>query len=397
MTVARTTAGAPSPSPVLAPTVGARRGQDGDQPVDQRWNGSSPWYLVYLGIMAFPLLFNPTTTPLTWIVSISVVTGFATFYLAVGRAPCGGRLHRAAPVVAVVVAVAIFPINSGVTVLFVYSAAFAANAWSKRVALRWFALLTVLALLPLSYVPLTLAFRVWASIPGLIFIWVVGLEVLAGTERERTNAALRVENSRIEAIATLTERERLARDVHDSLGQSLTSVVVRSQLARRLVTVDPERAQEELAELERVARAALSDVRTTVSGWRHVHLDDELALATATLAAAGVVATVERDALPGVTPEAETALALALREAVTNVVRHAGASQVSVTVRRGAADAVVTVTDDGTGVRSRPGGGLRGMRERLESLSGRLEVAQAVPRGTHLVASVPARDPVGRP
>lgn len=102
-----------------------------------------------------------------------------------------------------------------------------------------------------------------------------------------------------------------------------------------------------------------------------------------------MVAWVERDAVPEVTPEAESVLALALREAVTNVVRHAGASRVSIAVRREGPDAAVVVTDDGVGVRSSPGGGLTGMRERLESLGGRVEVERALPSGTRLRAGVP--------
>lgn len=400
MTVTRAAAGAGSRRPALARWANASRvhGRDltTEPPGDGHSNDSSPWYLVYLVIMAFPLLASPGTTLLDWVLSIVVAIGFAVFYLAVGAAPARRRFHRAAPVIAAVLGVVFLPVNLGTTVMLVYSAAFAGDAWPQPRAVRWFALLSVLTLVPLAVPtlvgPVPLAFRLWSTLPTLVFIWIVGLETIVSGRRERAHAALRIENSRIEAIATLTERERLARDVHDSVGQSLTSVIVRSQLARRLVGVDPERARDELAELERVARAALSDVRSTVSGWRHVHLDGELALATAMLAAAGVVARVDREAAPQVCPESETALALALREAVTNIVRHAGATQVSITVHGeagGAGDAMVTVTDDGVGVHTRPGGGLSGMRERLESLGGTLVVEKAVPGGTRLRASIP--------
>lgn len=369
---------------------GAGRGR-----VWQRRSGTAPWYLVYLLVLGFPLVFDSSATVAAWTVSLVLAAGFSAFYLAVGAAPPGSTLHRAAPVVAAVAGLAVVPVNPGATVLMVYSAAFAAEAWSRRGAVRWFAVLTLACAAPLVLSGVPVGYRFWSVLPSALFVWVIGTEVLGGTERERANAALRVENSRIEAIATLTERERLARDVHDAVGQSLTSVIVRSQLARRLVTADPQRAVAELAELERVARAALSDVRTTVSGWRHVHLDDEMALATATLAAAGVVASVEREGVAGITPEAETVLALALREAVTNVVRHAGASQVSVAVRREGAEVAVVVTDDGGGVRSPVGGGLTGMRERVQALGGRVEVERAVPGGTRLRAGVPVGQPAG--
>ena len=349
-------------------------------------------------IPVFPLVFDPATPPARWATSAVLAVGFALYYLAVGRVRCGSALHRTSPVVAAVLGLAAVPVNPGFTVLMVYSAAFAGEAWSRRVATRWFGALTVACATPLLLPDAPLGYRLWSVLPAALFVWVVGLEVVGSAERERATAALRVENARVQALATLTERERLARDVHDALGQSLTSVLVRSQLARRLVGSDPQRAADELVELERVARDALAEVRTTLSGWRHVRLDDELAVATATLAAAGVVAEVEREDLPELSPAVETALALALREAATNVVRHAGAQRVVITLGQDGGGAVLLVRDDGAGTGAAPGGGLTGMRERLTAVGGCVVVGGAVAggarRGTRLRATVPAPVPL---
>lgn len=207
-------------------------------------------------------------------------------------------------------------------------------------------------------------------------------------DRERESARLRVDNTRIEHLATLAERERLARDLHDLLGQSLTSIVVRAQLARRVGEDDPQRALSELTVIEETAREALHEVRSVVRGWRHVVLDDEIAVAREALRAAGVDLALHRDADVALTPSVETAMSLALREAVTNVVRHAGATRCTVALRRAGDEVVLEVADDGVGAHTPEGSGLTGMRERITALGGHVE--RAVHSGTALHIAVPA-------
>ena len=352
-----------------------------------RPGASSPWYLAYLGILGFQPAFDPETGPVTWVATLAVVVVFVPFYLHVGRSP--GAARRWAPVVAAALGVAALPVNSGAGVLFIYAAAFAGSYRPRTEALRWMAGLSALVLVCAAASSVPLPYRLFALGPPLVFIWVVGAAALDEADREREAVALRVENARIEQLATLTERERLARDLHDLLGHSLTSVVVRAQLARRLVATDPERAATELLELERTARTALTEVRSTVSGWRQVLLDDELATARETLTAAGVDLVVEAGPRPDLAPTAEAALALALREAVTNVVRHAGATRCTVALRRDLGSAVLEVRDDGVGAQAAEGGGLTGMRERLAALGGSVTRTGSGP-GTSLVVSVPA-------
>ena len=151
-------------------------------------------------------------------------------------------------------------------------------------------------------------------------------------------------------LALVAERERVARDVHDVLGHSLTAMSIKAELAARLIDVDPERARAELESIQETARQALAEVRATVGGLRAGNLEAELAAAPQVLADAGIETRV-LGSVADTDPRHRTLLAWVLREAVTNVVRHARASCVVVELGpRG-----ITVTDDGTGLGPREG------------------------------------------
>lgn len=171
-------------------------------------------------------------------------------------------------------------------------------------------------------------------------------------------------------VALVAERERVARDVHDVLGHSLTVVTVKAELAQRLVDANPERAKAELAQIQSLTREALAELRATVAGLRVTRLGDELAAACAALADAGVSAQMPADASV-VDPRHRILLAWVLREAATNVVRHSGATRCIVDV----GPSMLSVTDDGRGCSGHlEGNGLRGVRERVTSAGGALRV-----------------------
>jgi two-component system sensor histidine kinase DesK len=199
---------------------------------------------------------------------------------------------------------------------------------------------------------------------------------------------LRRSQDEILRLATLAERERIGRDLHDLLGHTLSVVALKSELARKLIDRDIDAARREIAEVERVARDSLSQVRNAVSGIRSTALSSELMAATALLEAQGLKVKCETEnvKLPA---DRETVLALSLREAATNVRRHSGASVVTIRVRKEAAVVVVEVADDGKGGRIVPGNGLNGMRERLDTVGGSLSLWPNPSGGTLLRASVP--------
>lgn len=199
-------------------------------------------------------------------------------------------------------------------------------------------------------------------IVGLVFVSTAMVRVLEERGAEHRAMARHVD--------LVSERERVARDVHDVLGHSLTVITVKSELAQRLVDDDPARAKAELDDIRRLTRTALAEIRATVAGLRVARLDEELAAAATALHGAGIAADLPAD--PEVAdPRHRILLAWVLREAVTNVVRHSEARRC--VVHLGSTSLVVT--DDGTGRGdASEGNGLRGLRERVAAAGGRLVV-----------------------
>jgi two-component system sensor histidine kinase DesK len=221
-------------------------------------------------------------------------------------------------------------------------------------------------------------------VPGVL----LGITAVYTAYTAQQQTQLRKSDEEILRLATLAERERIGRDLHDLLGHTLSVVALKSELARKLIDRDLDAARAEIGEVERVARDALSQVRRAITGIRSTALGAEIAAATALLKAHGLEVKCEADAVK-LPIDRETALALSLREAATNIRRHSGARGVTIRVLREPSAVVVEVTDDGRGGRIIPGNGLNGMRERLDSVGGTLELAPNKDGGTLLRASVP--------
>ena len=221
------------------------------------------------------------------------------------------------------------------------------------------------------------------------FVLIVGMANLFMAEQKRSECRLRKAQEENAALSQVAERERIARDLHDVLGHTLSVVVLKSELAGRLIGRDDARAAAEIAEIEKTARNALAEVREAIGGYRAKGLQAEIDMARMTLDAAGV--TLISDTLPPVLKaREETALSLAVREAVTNIVRHAGASECRMRFAV-AADGFMTleVEDNGGATVQREGNGLRGMRTRVEELGGRFRIEPGVITGTRLVIELP--------
>ena len=152
----------------------------------------------------------------------------------------------------------------------------------------------------------------------------------------------------------IAERERIARDLHDLLGHTLSLITLKAELARKLVDRDPQRAKQEMQDVEHTSRAALADVREAISGYRGQGFAAELLRARQTLQTAGITVDCEASQVP-LSPAQETVLALALREAVTNVVRHAQAQTCSVRLGRDEQLCTLEIADNGCGADT-PGG-----------------------------------------
>jgi two-component system sensor histidine kinase DesK len=208
----------------------------------------------------------------------------------------------------------------------------------------------------------------------------------------RSGAKLRLAHEEIEQLAKVAERERIARDLHDVLGHTLSVIVLKAELAGRLFSRDPQRAAAEISDVEQISRKALGEVREAIRGYRSEGLMAEIDRAQHVLDAAGV--TLRCDSKPpSLNPAQESVLALAVREAVTNIVRHAQASHCHLEFRNVDGCTFLSMEDDGRGGVREEGNGLRGMRERVESLGGKFNVQSNVEstRGTRLTIEIPER------
>jgi two-component system sensor histidine kinase DesK len=220
----------------------------------------------------------------------------------------------------------------------------------------------------------------------------VGAVTIALGSAMRANEELRRMRDERARLAVAEERMRIARDLHDLLGHTLSLIALKTDLATQLVGRDPERAQAELVDVQRVTRDALAEVREAVHGYRQPALPEALASARTTLAAAGIDCRVDGD-VASLPPHVETVLAWAVREATTNVVRHSDARRCAIRVQQLGDDVAIEVDDDGTAVASGAGGGagLAGLAERARDLEGTFEAGARAEGGFHLRLRVPVR------
>jgi two-component system sensor histidine kinase DesK len=344
-------------------------------------------WLVYLVSLVFQPVLDPTTQPIDWILTAALVAAFLPIYLATFRANSQRRQLLLIGALAALAFVGSF-VNGGASVFVIYAAAAAAHLEPVRRAVAVIAGLVGLVVLMILVSPILMPFRLAVLGPALMFTIVIGAATIFEVERERANRRLVRAEEEIERLAALAERERIARDLHDLLGHTLSVIIVKSELAGRLLAVDADRVAVEIADIERIGREALTEVRSAVRGYRSLGLQAEIEGAERALAAADVAVTVERATLPALEPEHESALALALREAVTNVIRHAHAAQATIAVSAVGSDVVLEVADDGRGTTETEGSGLAGMRERIAAVGGDVVVDGSA--GTRVRVRVPA-------
>ncbi|HRQ65747.1 MAG TPA: histidine kinase [Xanthomonadaceae bacterium] len=344
--------------------------------------GAMPFFsLVYLSFLGVPFLFGPpgvvSLAPTLASIAVFLPLYFA-FYWARGWQRAGLLLAIAA------LAVPLFPFNWFSSAFLVYSNVLA-------VFLRWHQMLLVLlvsqALWALGVAMTEMPFGFFVFL-GLFTGLLSALGNWVWMNTSRRNAALRLTQDEVRRLAAVAERERIGRDLHDLLGHTLSVVALKSELASKLIGRDANAAHREIVEVGQVARDALAQVRSAVTGIRRMLLPAELASARLALDTVQVEFRYEarHDALPS---DIETVLALALREAVTNVMRHARARHCRALVECIDTTVRLIVDDDGVGVAGGDGQGLRGMRERAEALGGRIEVSVSPMGGARVTVELP--------
>jgi two-component system, NarL family, sensor histidine kinase DesK len=355
-----------------------------------REHGWSPLlWVVYLGFFFVDPVMSHASTRV-WLLdalgaAVFLCLYFGLFILVYPRA----LAHIAGMVL---LGIVYLPLNGGACTFFIFAAAMVPFCVESQGA-AVIGLLTVGATGALEC--LVLHIYGWEMFYAALFPMIIGAGNTFFAERNRMNRRLRKANEEIENLAKVAERERIARDLHDVLGHTLSVITLKSELAGKLLDRDPERARKEIGEVEEISRKALSDVRDAIRGYRSQGLVAELANAKTTLETAGLA--VQCDAATTVKLPAvqESVLSLAVREAVTNVVRHAQARTCRMRLEQQNGSCRLEIQDDGRGSSNGEGNGLRGMRERVEMLGGTLR--RHTESGTTLTITLPLKEmaPVG--
>jgi len=338
-------------------------------------------WLVYLAFFFIEWFFRPVG-PLEIGLALATVGVFLALYFSAFR-------HRGWVAFCHVIAIAslsVFwaPFNAGSSVFFIYAASFAMLVGRPRSSL--------LVVLGIALTALVTAFLtqpfLFYWIPGVVISIIIGVANIVMGEQERRNAELRLSQAEVRRLARVAERERIARDLHDVLGHTLSVIAVKSELAARLVEKNPVQAGEEMRSVQDTARQALAEVREAIGGIRTQELDEAIEQVRSGLRAANVDLIYERDADLVLSKQREAMLALVIREAATNVIRHAGASQCRIELRgQPNGEVFLDISDNGRGRIKAEGGGIQGMFARIEALGGRLDIS--ADHGHRLRAELP--------
>lgn len=282
------------------------------------------------------------------------------------------------------IGVAWAPYNFGASCFFVSAACMCAGitpvrkAYAGVVVVIWLAVLMTLVIdtLPLTFL-----------LPSVAVGLPVGVTAIMDATLRRSREQLLRKQEEVEHMATIAERERISRDLHDLLGHTLSLITLKAELAGKLLGRDEAACRQEIGDIERSARNALSEVRAAVTGYRQSGLAHELASARASLASAGITlnAQVQPFSMP---PAAENVMSLALREAVTNILRHARATECEVALACVDGRIHFRIADNGVQVDGiKHGNGLSGMRERVSAIGGKLDIVAG--RGLALEMMLP--------
>jgi two-component system, NarL family, sensor histidine kinase DesK len=341
--------------------------------VDLAHQSGVPVGLRAVGLSLFVLLYVSLLPPAAWLIH-------------------SGRRALAAGI-AGLVAIATILLATGApgsfVALYVYAVAAAGLICRPRVAVG------ITVLVALGVTAGLAVYGTDASAGAAVVLTIVAIgAMMAGFGRQvRTNHQLVAAREELARLAVSQERLRIARDLHDLLGHTLSVIALKTELAAKLVERDSARAVAELEDVQTVTRQALAEVREAVHSYRQLALDEALAGARAQLEAAGIESHLERQRV-SLPDEAESVLAWAVREGVTNVVRHSHARHCAIRLRSNGETAAVEIEDDGSGLDDSDGGrGLEGLTERAERLRGTVAAGALPGGGFRLLVSVPLAAP----
>ncbi len=338
------------------------------------------WLIYVIPFAVFPIALKASTAHIALTLFATAV--FLVLYLSAYRVSGNRVLFIIAAITAL--GVAFMPVNYGAGAFFIFAASFAGSFAGGRRAFPIIGIVLLVLLVDVKLIGLSVMYWWWSA----LFTIVIGAVNAHFAQVGLANKRLRMAQEEIEHLAKVAERERIARDLHDVLGHTLSLIILKSELASKLADRDPQRAREEIRDVERISREALSEVRQAVRGYR-AGLQQELDHAAEMLRTASIDLTTQFEPVP-LSPAQEAILALALREAVTNVVRHSEAARCTIDLRRFGDEIHMVVSDDGRGSAKKSGedgAGISGMRERIGALGG--WVTRDGSNGTTLTVTLP--------
>ncbi|TVX86822.1 sensor histidine kinase [Paenibacillus agilis] len=358
----------------------------------QRSTGLSPYVWVIFYILPFYFIFS-STSMYESIIGIALVLMFFACYVL--SFVSKGRIMYFWTAVQILISVTM-TVLFGYVYFSLFLAFFIGNIQHKVGFITMYCIHLVTTFVTINYGFLTMNPVMLSQIP-FILVSVLGVVLLPVTtynrnKREKLEVQLEDANKRISELVKLEERQRIARDLHDTLGQRLSLIGLKSDLASKLITKNPVQAQAEIKDVRQAARSALKEVRELVTQMRGARLDEEMFRVEQILKAAQIEFSLKGNVkLPNTSLLNENVLSMCVKEAVTNIVRHSHAAACSIEIESSATKATIKIEDNGVGLPKSfnlsKGNGLQGMKERLEFVNGTMEMI--VDKGTTLVISVP--------
>lgn len=358
----------------------------------QRFSGISPYIWAVFSILPFYFIFQSSST-------IEIVVGIiltAIFFIALRFA----FISKKWPVY--LWTMILISISLTMTILFdfvyfaFYIAYYNGNIKNRIAFLTLYVIHLVCTTVAINYNFVMQKELFIEQIPFVIIIWIsiilLPFNLYNKKKQGKLEEQLEDANKRIAELVKQEERQRIARDLHDTLGQRLSLIGLKSDLARKLIYKDPEQAKSELKDVQQTARTALNEVRKMVSSMRGIRIKDEMNHVRQLLEAAQIEMIVEqKEPISNVSLFLENILSMCLKETVTNVVKHSNATTCNISIQQSMNEVKIEVRDNGGGINEEDdigkGSGLLGIRERLEFVNGSLEIKSK--EGTTIIMKVP--------
>ncbi|MCJ7481802.1 MAG: sensor histidine kinase [Thermodesulfovibrionales bacterium] len=340
-------------------------------------------WLIFLSIFIINLL-NRDMKP--GIIVLNIV-GLAVFLILYFRGFWfEGRKVWHVPIGMTVLGVVLMPLNPGSFVFFVYAAAFIGQIGKPSLGYR--GLFLIMAVAGIACWTFGLLADLW--LPAVVFPLIMGVANIHIHDRWRLNKQLLKAQDEVEEMAKIAERERISRDLHDLLGHTLSVIILKSELAGKLIHKNLKQSEQEIKEVEEISRKALSEVREVVKGFRKGGLEAELKSIKLALKAADIKYSINSTPIR-VSSQIENVLSYILRESVTNIIRHSKATQCDFFIHHSYSHVELRIGDNGIGYLSdKNGSGIEGMRTRIKLLGGKMKINSA--NGTTIELRIPIRN-----